>query len=163
MLKRRSWNLIAASRLGIGPIRRADGSIRSLALVGAGYRSACHRCRSKAFRSGQTFSAWIGLVPKQHSSVGKDRLGSIICKQGGRYLRSLLTADGLAVIRHAKIHGTKHRPWLTLLLTRRPTKVAPACSPTSSGRRRGPCGRRANATRNGSYSQLKRNRAEYPA
>src|SRR5437867_2202967 len=61
----------------------------------------------KAFRSGRDFSAWIGLVPKQRSSGGKDKLGS-----------------ALAVIRYAKIHGTKHRPWLTALLARRPTKVA---------------------------------------
>jgi transposase len=77
----------------------------------------------KAFRSGRDFSAWIGLVPKQNSSGGKDRLGSI-SKRGDRYLRSLFTAGALAVIRYAKIHGTKHRPWLTALLARRPTKVA---------------------------------------
>ena len=77
----------------------------------------------KAFRSGRNFSAWIGLVPKQHSSGGKDRLGSI-SKQGDRYLRSLFMAGALAVIRYARIHGTKHRPWLTALLARRPTKVA---------------------------------------
>jgi transposase len=77
----------------------------------------------KAFRSGRNFSAWIGLVPKQHSSGGKDRLGNI-SKQGDRYLRSLFVAGALAVIRYAKIHGTKHRPWLTALLARRPTKVA---------------------------------------
>jgi transposase len=77
----------------------------------------------KAFRSGRNFSAWIGLVPKQHSSGGKDRLGSI-SKQGDRYLRSLFMAGALAVIRYAKIYGTKHRPWLTALLARRPTKVA---------------------------------------
>jgi transposase len=77
----------------------------------------------KAFRSGRNFSAWIGLVPKQHSSGGKDRLGGI-SKQGDRYLRSLFMAGALAVIRYAKIHGTKHRPWLTALLARRPTKVA---------------------------------------
>jgi transposase len=77
----------------------------------------------KVFRSGRNFSAWIGLVPKQHSSGGKDRLGSI-SKQGDRYLRSLFMAGALAVIRYAKIHGTKHRPWLTALLARRPTKVA---------------------------------------
>ena len=77
----------------------------------------------KAFRSGRNFSAWIGLVPKQHSSGGKDRLGSI-SKQGDRYLRSLFVIGALAVIRYAKIHGTKHRPWLTALLARRPTKVA---------------------------------------
>ena len=77
----------------------------------------------KAFRSGRNFSAWIGLVPKQHSSGGKDKLGSI-SKQGDRYLRSLFTAGALAVIRYAKIHDTQHRPWLTALLARRPTKVA---------------------------------------
>jgi transposase len=77
----------------------------------------------RAFGSGRDFSAWVGLVPKQKSSGGKDRLGSI-SKQGDRYLRSLFTAGALAVIRHAKIHGTGHRPWLTGLLARRPTKVA---------------------------------------
>jgi len=77
----------------------------------------------RAFRSGRNFSAWIGIVPKQHSSGGKERLGSI-SKQGNRYLRGLFVAGALAVIRYAKIHGTKHRPWLTALLARRHTKVA---------------------------------------
>jgi transposase len=77
----------------------------------------------KAFRSGRDFSAWVGLVPKQNSSGGKQKLGSI-SKQGDRYLRSLFTAGALAVIRYAKIHGTGHRPWLTALLARRPTKLA---------------------------------------
>ena len=77
----------------------------------------------KAFRSGRNFSVWIGLVPKQHSSGGRDRLGSI-SKQGDRYLRSLFMAGALAVIRYAKIHGTKHRPWLSALLARRPIKIA---------------------------------------
>lgn len=78
---------------------------------------------ARAFRSGRGFSAWVGLVPKQNSSGGKDRLGSI-SKQGDRYLRSLFTAGALAVIRYARIHGTGHRPWLTGLLARRPAKVA---------------------------------------
>ena len=77
----------------------------------------------KAFRSGRNFSAWVGLVPKQNSSGGKERLGGIT-KQGDRYLRSLFTAGALAVIRYAKLHGTRRRPWLTALLARRPTKVA---------------------------------------
>jgi transposase len=92
------------------------GPILATALVGS-------IADPKAFRSGRNFSAWIGLVPKQHSSGGKDRLGSI-SKQGDRYLRSLFMAGALAVIRYAKINGTKHRPWLTALLARRPTKVA---------------------------------------
>ena len=77
----------------------------------------------KAFRSGTDFSAWIGIVPKQYSSGGKDRLGTI-SKRGDRYLRGLFVAGALAVIRYAKIHGTTSRPWLTALLARRPTKVA---------------------------------------
>ena len=62
-------------------------------------------------------------MPKQHSSGGKERLGSI-CKPGDRYLRSLLMVGAIAVIRYARIHGTKHRPWLTALLARRTTKIA---------------------------------------
>jgi transposase len=77
----------------------------------------------KAYRSARDFSAWIGLVPRQHSSGGKAKLGGI-SKQGDRYLRGLFTAGALAVIRYAKVHGTKHRPWLSALLARRPTKVA---------------------------------------
>ena len=77
----------------------------------------------RVFRSGRDFSAWVGLVPKQNSSGGRERLGNIT-KQGDRYLRSLFCAGALAVIRYAKIHGTKHRPWLAKLLERRPTKVA---------------------------------------
>jgi transposase len=77
----------------------------------------------KVFRSGRDFSAWVGLVPKQNSTGGKERLGSIT-KQGDRYLRSLFTAGALSVIRYAKIHGTQHRPWLAKLLERRPVKVA---------------------------------------
>ena len=75
------------------------------------------------FKTGRDLAAWIGLVPKQNSSGGKERLGNI-SKRGDRYLRSLFTTGALAVIRYAKIHGTRHRPWLTSLLARRPTKVA---------------------------------------
>ncbi len=67
----------------------------------------CEHCRPKAFRSGRDFSASIGLILKQNSSGGKDKLGNI-SKRGDRYLRSLFTAGALAVIRYVKIHGTKH-------------------------------------------------------
>ena len=78
---------------------------------------------ARAFRSGRDFSAWVGLVPKQNSSGGKDRLGSIT-KQGNRYLRWLLVVGAMAVIRYARKHGTQKRPWLGRLMERRPTKVA---------------------------------------
>jgi transposase len=76
----------------------------------------------KAFSSGRNLAAWIGLVPKQHSTGGKERLGGI-SKQGNRYLRWLLVAGAMAVIRYARQHGTK-RLWLARLMERRPTKVA---------------------------------------
>jgi transposase len=76
----------------------------------------------RAFQSGRSLAAWIGLVPKQHSTGGKERLGSIT-KQGNRYLRWLLVAGAMAVIRYARQHGTK-RLWLTRLMDRRPAKVA---------------------------------------
>ena len=103
--------------------RSNETSKRLDEIPGVGPALATSVADPRAFRSGRNFSAWIGLVPKQHSSGGKDRLGSI-SKQGDRYLRSLFTAGALAVIRYAKIQGTKHRPWLTALLARRPTKVA---------------------------------------
>jgi transposase len=77
----------------------------------------------KAFASGRNLAAWIGLVPKQHTTGGKDRLGSIT-KQGNRYLRWLLVVGATAVIRYAQKHGTKNRPWLARLMERRPAKVA---------------------------------------
>jgi transposase len=77
----------------------------------------------QAFKSGRDLAAWIGLVPKQNSSGGKERLGGI-SKHGNRYLRMLLTVGALAVIRYAETHGTAHRPWLARLLERRPAKIA---------------------------------------
>lgn len=77
----------------------------------------------QAFKSGRDLAAWIGLVPKQNSSGGKERLGGI-SKHGNRYLRTLLTIGALSVIRYAETHGTAHRPWLARLLERRPAKVA---------------------------------------
>jgi len=76
----------------------------------------------KAFKRGRNLAAWIGLVPKQNSSGGKERLGGIT-KQGDRYLRQLLVVGALAVVRYAERHGTR-RPWLVQLLARRTTKVA---------------------------------------
>ena len=76
----------------------------------------------KAFSSGRNLAAWIGLVPKQHSTGGKERLGGI-SKQGNRYLRWLLVTGAMAVIRYARRHGTR-RLWLTRLMERRPVKVA---------------------------------------
>jgi transposase len=73
------------------------------------------------FRCGRDMAAWIGLVPRQNSSGGKERLGSIT-KAGNRYLRQMLFAGAMAVIRRA-MRGTR-RTWLSQLLARRRPKVA---------------------------------------
>jgi transposase len=76
----------------------------------------------KAFKSGRNLAAWIGLVPRQNSSGGKERLGGIT-KQGDRYLRQMLVVGAVAVIRYAVRNGAR-RPWLVQLLARRTPKVA---------------------------------------
>lgn len=76
-----------------------------------------------AFKTGRNLAAWIGLVPRQNSSGGKERLGGIT-KQGNRYLRQMLVVVGaLAVVRYAQRNGTR-RHWLLQLLARRTPKVA---------------------------------------
>src|SRR5512142_1794627 len=74
------------------------------------------------FRSGRDLAAWIGLVPRQASSGGKEHLGSI-CKAGHRYLRQMLVVGAMAVIRHAD-RSARRRPWLAQLLARKKAKVA---------------------------------------
>ena len=63
------------------------------------------------FKSGRELAAWIGLVPRQTSTGGKERMGRI-SKQGDHYLRWLLVACAMTVIRHAKRRGTADLPWL---------------------------------------------------
>ena len=75
----------------------------------------------KAFKTGREFAAWIGLVPRQNSTGGKDRLGSI-SKQGDRYLRRLLVLGALSVVRRARTRPDKY-PWVVAMLGRRPAKV----------------------------------------
>jgi transposase len=73
------------------------------------------------FRSGRDFAAWIGLVPRQDSTGGKQKLGPI-SKQGDQYLRRILVVGAHAVLRRAKQNPEKY-PWLTQLLARRPFKL----------------------------------------
>jgi transposase len=66
-------------------------------------------------------AAWIGLVPRQDSTGGKQKLGPI-SKQGDRYLRRILVVGAHAVLKLAKQKPEKY-PWLTQLLARKPFKV----------------------------------------
>ena len=75
------------------------------------------------FRSGREFAAWLGMTPRQNSSGGKERLGRT-SKRGDKYIRSLLTAGAVAVLRHARNRPTRDGEWVRALLARKPTKVA---------------------------------------
>ena len=75
------------------------------------------------FRSGRHLAAWLGLVPRQNSSGGKERLGGI-SKQGDRYIRRLLISGAHAVLQDLK--RGQARPgsaWAAGLLQRRPFKL----------------------------------------
>ena len=75
------------------------------------------------FRSGRQLAAWIGLVPRQTSTGGKQRLGRI-SKAGDHYLRWLLVAGAMTVIRHGRRTNFEKNPWLGDLVARKPTKLA---------------------------------------
>ena len=61
------------------------------------------------FRSGREFAAWLGLVPRQHSTGGKHRLGGI-SKRGNQYLRRLLINGASANLLRSK--ATNADPWV---------------------------------------------------
>jgi transposase len=75
-----------------------------------------------AFRSGREFSASLGLVPRQNSSGGKDKLGRI-SKMGDRYLRKLLVVGATSVVRRARTADTAAANWVRSLLERKPARL----------------------------------------
>jgi len=78
---------------------------------------------AKNFNRGSQMAAWIGLVPKQHSTGGKTVLLGI-SKRGDTYLRTLLIHGARAVIRHAEHKPGYAESWLGKLIARRGKNVA---------------------------------------
>ncbi|QKD19643.1 IS110 family transposase [Mesorhizobium sp. NZP2077] len=74
------------------------------------------------FKSGRQLAAWIGLVPRQNSSGGKDRLGRI-SKQGDPYLRRLLVVGAHAVLRFSRKAEVAPTRWAAELLVKKPYNV----------------------------------------
>lgn len=74
------------------------------------------------FRSGREFAAWLGMTPRQNSSGGKERLGRT-SKRGDKYIRCLLVAGAVAILRHARNRATKDAEWVRAMLARKPAKV----------------------------------------
>ena len=75
------------------------------------------------FRSGRQLAAWLGLVPRQNSSGGKDRLGHIT-KKGDGYIRRLLVIGAHAVLRFVRSGKSVSNQWAAELVSRKPYKVA---------------------------------------
>jgi len=74
------------------------------------------------FRKGRDFAAWLGLVPRQHSTGGKDRLGRIT-KMGQRDVRKLLIIGAMSVISASERKGHCDDPCLKRMLLKRPRMV----------------------------------------
>jgi transposase len=91
---------------GVGPIT-ASAVVATVGSVGG-------------FRSGRHFAAFLGLIPKEHSTGGKQRLGKI-SKQGDVYIRRLMILGGTSLVRYSRGPGAS--TWAAQLLQRRPTRV----------------------------------------
>jgi transposase len=113
----------AARRLatipGVGPVT----ATALAAVIGDGDR----------FRSGRHLAAYLGLVPLQHSSGGKERLGAI-SRRGDAYLRTLLMHGARAVVRIMKARPASADDWIGRLLQRRPVNVAVAAQANKTAR-----------------------------
>jgi len=94
---------------GIGPLT----ATALLATVG----------QPQAFHNGRHLAAWLGLVPRQYSSGGKERLGGI-SKRGSRYVRTLLIHGARAVVQRAERRTDTQGRWLWALTRRKGTNVA---------------------------------------
>ena len=75
-----------------------------------------------SFRRGRDFAAWLGLVPKQHSTGGKARLGKT-SKMGQRDIRTLLVSGAMAVLQAVERFGTPNNGWLMRMRARKPRMV----------------------------------------
>ena len=71
-----------------------------------------------AFKNGRQFAAWVGLVPRQHSTGGKPRLLGI-SKRGDVYLRTLFVHGARATLRWLRLKTDRRSTWLRGLMDRR--------------------------------------------
>lgn len=114
--------------LRIAAFARADERAgRLLAVGGVGPLTATALIAAvgdaRQFRSGREMSAWLGLVPRQHSSGERIKLFGI-SKRGDRYLRTLLIHGARATLRHVERKRDPHSRWVRRLMERRGPNIA---------------------------------------
>jgi transposase len=107
--------------------RANEASKRLEKIPGVGWLTATALVASigdaKTFKNGRQLAAWLGLVPRQHSSGGKPRLLGI-SKRGDTYLGTLLIHGARAAIRTVDRDRTATGQWARPVMTRRPKNVA---------------------------------------
>jgi transposase len=87
----------------------------------------------QVFQNGRHMAACLGLVPKQHSSGGKDKLGKL-SKKGNRYIRALLIHGARALVHHADKKKDSHSLWTTQLRYRRGNNIAAVANANKNAR-----------------------------
>jgi transposase len=97
------------------------------------------------FANGRHLAAWLGLVPRQHSTGGKERLLGI-SKRGDCYLRSLLIHGARATVHHARRKTDARSRWIMSLERRRGKNIATVAIANKNARIAG-----ALLTRDGEY------------
>jgi transposase len=105
------------------PLSTRLATIPGLAAIGS--LTVATRVNADDFASGRHFSAWMGIVPKEHSTGGKQRMGGI-SRAGDERLRQLFILGATSVIRAVTRPGGSKlaSPWLLALLARKPRKLA---------------------------------------
>jgi len=126
------WRHLASEidKLTVALMRQAkacEQSVRLMTVPGIGpvIAGACVAKVGDAarFASGRDFAAWLGLVPRQNSTAGKPRLGSIT-KAGDEDLRSLFVLGAAAVLMRARRDPKAAEPWVAAIIKRKKFKVA---------------------------------------
>lgn len=106
--------------------RQSEASRRLETIPGVGLITATALAASvpdpRVFKSGRQFAAWLGLVPRQNSSGGKQRLGRV-SKMGNGYLRKLLVVGATSVTRRAPTTNTRAGAWVRSLLERKSSRL----------------------------------------
>jgi len=103
-------------------VRSSEPAQRAQTQMGVGAITASAIVASvgeaREFKNGRQFAAWLGLVPRQHSTGGKTRLGQIT-RSGDGYLRTLLVLGARAVLRRAPRESDPLSRWAVALRERR--------------------------------------------
>jgi transposase len=106
--------------------RRDEASRRLVSIPGIGPITASVIAAAvpdpTVFKSGRQFAAWLGLVPRQNSTGGKERLGRIT-KTGDRYIRRLLVIGATGHIRYKRKNVPGGLDWVTRLLAKKPARL----------------------------------------